>query len=156
MPKKMTLKVKRLTKTAKLPTKAYEHDAGFDLYADESTTVSGITIVSTGIAVEIPPGYSGVIKDRSGIATKRWIHIVAGVIDSQYRGEVKVAMSGPVMTIIDSIGNCIEAHSSNKSIKYGDKIAQLLILPVPNFTIEEVDNLSDTERSDGGFGSTGN
>jgi len=98
-------------------------------------------LVSTGIAMAIPDGYCGVIKDRSGTATKKDIEIVAGVIDAQYRGEVKIAF----------VNNGFETNFIGK----GEKIAQMLILPVPIVDITETDNLNDTERGEDGFGSSG-
>ena len=138
----MKLKVKRLSSTAKLPTKAHDTDAGWDLYADINTTVTipihGIGIIDTGIAVAIPKGYCAVFKDRSSYGVVG-SHIFAGVIDETYRGMLKV--------IVYSI--------RGKVINPGEKFAQMLIVPVPEVEIEEVDNLDETERGEGGFGSTG-
>lgn len=144
----MELKVKRLTPKAKLPTKAHNTDAGLDLYADLSVRHGGVastTIypdipqkIATGIAISIPDGYCGVIKDRSSMAS-RGITISGGVIDSSYRGEVMVLLTANPRT----------------EIQHGDKIAQMLILPVPIVEIVEVDALNETTRGEGGFGSTG-
>ncbi|MEM1634296.1 MAG: dUTP diphosphatase, partial [Nanopusillaceae archaeon] len=89
----MELKVKKLVKEAKLPERKREGDAGLDLYCIEDVIIKPkeIKLVSTGIAIEIPKGYFGLIKDRSGLATKG-LHVLAGVIDENYRGEVKVVL----------------------------------------------------------------
>jgi len=142
------LNVKRLTEDAKLPTKAYVGDAGFDLYTvqdiEEADDYSGggRAIFSTGVAIEIPEGYVGIIKDRSGLAAKQGITVLAGVIDSGYRGEIKVVLFNSSPGLF-------------KSIKKGDKIAQLVILPLPAFEVNEVEELSEAERGIKGFGSSG-
>lgn len=143
----MTLIVKRLTDTAKLPTKGSDGAAGFDLYADEDCAVyphpmaESRRLVSTGIALSIDPGKVGLIWPRSGIAVKFGMETGAGVIDSDYRGEIKV--------LLFNFGN------SAFEIKRGDRIAQLLIVPVYGQSVVEVDDLSDTARGVFGFGSTG-
>lgn len=148
----MTLVVKRLTETAKLPTKGSDGAAGFDLYADENCKIHPIywplikpsisrRLVSTGIAVAIDPDKVGLIWPRSGISVKYGIKTGAGVIDSDYRGEVKV--------LLFNLGDSVF------EIKRGDRIAQLIIIPVYGQSVVEVDDLSDTERGIFGFGSTG-
>ena len=143
------LKVKRLDKRAILPTRAYDSALGYDLYALEDTFVPkwsekgdiGIAKVRTGIAIEFPEGWGGFIKDRSSVATKRRLVCVAGVIDGDYRGEIIV---------------CLENHSGeNQLIKAGEKIAQLVLVPIANFPVVEVEELSETARGKKGFGSTG-
>jgi dUTP pyrophosphatase len=139
----MKLKVKKLNNEAKLPVKKRKGDAGFDLYSLEDVELKPgeRKLVSTGIAIEIPYGYFGLIKDRSGLAVKNGLHCLAGVVDSNYRGEIKV--------VLINLGNepvKLEKHS---------RIAQLLIIPVPDFEIEEVNELSETERNEKGFGSSG-
>lgn len=140
----MTLPVKRLTDTARLPTRAHPGDAGLDLYADESVIVcaSFRLLVSTGISVAIPSGYVGLIWPRSGLAAKHGISVDAGVIDAGYRGPVKVLVTNA------SKDNHYEIHR-------GDKIAQLLIQPVALMAPVEVDELDASERDAGGFGSSG-
>lgn len=140
----MTLPVKRLTDTARLPTRAHPGDAGLDLYADESVIVcaSFRLLVSTGISVAIPSGYVGLIWPRSGLAAKHGISVDAGVIDAGYRGPVKVLVTNA------SKDNHYEIHR-------GDKIAQLLIQPVSLMTPVEADELDASERDTGGFGSSG-
>jgi dUTP pyrophosphatase len=141
----MKLKVVRLSSTAKLPTKAYSNDAGFDLYADERILMDKYQIwktFGTGIAMEIPEGYFGMIKPRSGLSVKQGIDVLAGVVDSSYRGEIKVCLSIPY-------------NSDYLCLEKGDKIAQMVILPVPQIEIEEVLQLSLTDRGEKGFGSSG-
>ena len=136
------IKFKRLTEDAKLPRRAHGGDAGFDLYATRSDTIwhGGQLVLPIGIACEIPAGWVGVIKPRSGMAVKHMINVHAGVIDSGYRGEVNV---------------CLINHGDRPvEIRKGDKIAQMVVVPFHGEAIE-VDELSDTERGAGGFGSTG-
>ena len=135
--------VKRLTHDALLPTKAYEGDAGWDLYANEDVEIPPfeVKLVGTGIAMAIPEGYFGRIFDRSGNATKRKFHIFAGVVDSGYRGEVKVAI--------------YNASDRMLFIDKGTKIAQIVFLRLPKLGIKEVDELPESERGEKGFGSSG-
>lgn len=149
----LQLKVKLLVENAKLPTKSHAFDAGLDLYAAEDLLMQSLTtllnsnspdtnyLVKTGIALEIPEGWCGVIFDRSSVASKQSLYKVAGVIDSSYRGEVKV---------------CLVNHKGRTHlIERGQKIAQMLLLPVPAVEIVQVEELPDTDRGVGGFGSTG-
>lgn len=143
----MELKIHRNSKKASVPRNAYNSDAGFDLSSIEDVYLfSGKTIkVRTGLVVEIPEGYAGFILPRSGISVNHNISIPnsPGLIDSGYRGEILVAMR----------------NNSEKTYKIdkGDRIAQMLIMPVPELTFKEVSlqEISDTERGDGGFGSSG-
>ena len=141
------ISVQRLTESAQAPTRANEHDAGWDLYADEDVTISPSThrTISTGISLEIPEGMVGLIWPRSGLAVKNGIDVFAGVVDAGYRGEVKVCLfnAGSVRSV------------PNVSIAKGDRIAQILFQPVPSFRLQEVDSLSTTQRGEGGFGSSG-
>lgn len=136
------MKVKRLTETAILPTRAHPGDAGLDLYADEDWIIAPDCrgLVNTGIAVAIPPGYVGLIWPRSGLAAKFGMSVDAGVIDSGYRGPVKVLMTN--------------SGNNPYAIGAGDKIAQLLIQPVSLMLPVDVDELDETERNNGGFGSS--
>lgn len=138
----MPLYLQKLTETAQRPTRATEGAAGLDLYADETLTIPEYrrAWVSTGIAVAIAPGYVGLVWPRSGLAGKG-LDTSAGVIDCDYRGELKVLL-------------CNGSHE-RKTIKAGDRIAQLLILPVLMPTVIEVDALPATDRGENGFGSTG-
>ena len=135
------LLIKRLTETSTTPTKANSSDAGFDLYSDEDVIIkSGESVlVSTGVAMAIPENHAGLIWDRASMGVKG-IHRFAGVVDSGYRGEVKVCLF-----------NTGEAYK----IVRGDRIAQILIQPVPNIELREVEDLNNTERGIGGFGSSG-
>lgn len=139
------LKIKLLSNLAKVPTKANEYDAGFDLYSTQDVVIKPghRQVVSTGIAMEIPCGYVGLIWPRSGMSVKKGCDVLAGVIDAPYRGEIKVCLQ-----------NC--DLYEDIVIKSGDKIAQILIQKIPNFTIVVTDELSETSRGENGFGSSGN
>ena len=139
--------VKKLNPAAKLPTYGSEYAAGADLYAclDSKITINpGETyLVKTGIAMEIPVGYAGLIYARSGLATKRGLAPAnkVGVIDSDYRGEIMVSI--------------YNQSSEPQKIEPGERIAQLVITPYITGIFNEVSDLSDTTRGEGGFGSTG-
>ena len=138
------MKVKRLSENSVLPTKAHAGDLGYDLYASEEVVLmAGQTkLVPTGIAIQFPEGYGGLLRDRSSVATKRNLFAVAGVIDNGYIGEIMIALH-----------NSTDGY---ERIMVGEKIAQLILIPTVNFTVEEVDELvSADERGTGGFGSTG-
>ena len=132
-----------IIKTTKHLSKAHPSDAAFDLEANEHTLVHGHSrrLISTGVRMAIPEGYCGIIKSRSGLAVKNSIEVGAGVIDAGYRGEIKVLL-------------CNYGEDSFY-VKPGDRIAQLMIVPVPAVAFEVVEDLDDTIRSDKGFGSTG-
>lgn len=119
-------------------------DAGMDLLASEDKVIPPLSraVVSTGISMEIPEGYYGKIAPRSGLALKYGIDVLAGVVDSPYRGEIRVILF-----------NTDKEETFN--IRQGDKIAQIIIEKHYNFDFVEVDELSHTERGAGGFGSTG-
>lgn len=138
------IKVKKLNDKAKTPVRAHMTDAGMDLCSTESLVILPQTrsIISTGISLEIPEGYYGRMAPRSGLAAKNGIDVFAGVVDSSYRGELKVILFNS------------DAQQSF-TINEGDRIAQLIIEKHYNFPIEEVSDLSDTARGSGGFGSTG-
>ena len=124
------------------PSYAYPGDAGADLCASEDTAIParGKILVATGIRLALPEGHVGLIWPRSGMAVKHGIDCGAGVIDSQYRGEVKILLFN---------------HSDNEyPIKQGDRIAQLLVQKVETVEFLPVDNLDDTDRAGSGFGST--
>ena len=139
----MEIKVQKLTKSARMPNKANHFDAGWDIYAADDAVIepTKAELLGTDIALGIPEGYVGLIWDRSGMAAKRGIHRFAGVIDSGYRGEIKVCLWN------SSEEYCV--------INKGDKIAQILFQPVPHFVLTEVNGLSPTDRGSGGFGSSG-
>lgn len=139
------MKVKRLYEEALLPTKATEGSAAFDLYAYTEAPLepSETFKYKTGIALEIPEGRVGLIFPRSGLSTKFGIRLsnCVGVIDSDYRGEIIVALHN----------DSYESYMIHR----GDRIAQLMIVDIPKIEIEEVAELSDTKRGVGGFGSSG-
>jgi len=126
-----------------LPGYSHQGDAGFDLYSSGNFILKPMEkkLVTTGIKIEIPEGYVGLIWDRSGLAAKHSLHNLAGVVDAHYRGEVKV--------VVINLGN------ETFEITKGMRIAQMLIQSVVSVEIEESDSLSETVRGEGGFGSTG-
>jgi dUTP pyrophosphatase len=137
-----SIKVQKLNPQARVPSKAHDTDAGFDLYSNKYELIlAGETkLIGTGIAMSIPREYSGFIWDRSSMGVKG-LHRFAGVIDSDYRGEIKVCIHN--------------ASGEDYTIREGDKVAQLVIQKVPYFFLKEVDSLEDTERGNKGFGSSG-
>ncbi|MBI4666653.1 MAG: dUTP diphosphatase [Nitrospinae bacterium] len=137
-----TLKVKKLHPAAHPPEKAKPGDLGYDLFALEHVEIphGQMKPVKTGIAVEFPEGWGGIIKDRSSMALKR-ITVSAGVIDHGYRGEI-------VILLTNSSGEDV-------TILQDQKIAQLIPCPVTNWKVEITGQLNDTHRGEGGFGSTG-
>jgi dUTP pyrophosphatase len=139
----MRIKVKKLHPDAVIPTYAKAGDAGMDLYATEMEWDDhGNSCYCTGLSLEIPAGYVGLIFPRSSISkTPHTLRNSVGVIDSGYRGEVMVKFGG---------------NSSAESYKKGDRIAQVMILPYPKIHFVESQDLSESERGSGGFGSTGN
>jgi len=138
----MKIEVKKLNENATVPTKSHNTDAGWDLYSSNECDVppNFRILVETNISMKIPDGYYGQIFDRSGNAFKKGLHCMAGVIDSSYRGEIKVL-----------INNTTKDH---QYIEKGDRIAQMIILPVPYGVMVEVKELDETKRGAGGFGST--
>lgn len=141
----MELRVK-LTDGAPLPKHAKEGDAGLDLTTREAVTVlpNSTKMVGTGVSVEIPAGYVGLVFPRSGLAGRRGVTLAncVGVIDSGYRGEIHAPLHN------------LDAWSAEK-IEAGERVCQLVIVPFETVQCVEVDELSDTERGGGGFGSTG-
>ncbi len=137
------IQIKKINAEAKIPAFAMEGDAGMDLCSIENVILKPDERIScrTGIAIKIPEGYAGLVWDKSGIALNNGIKTMAGVIDSGYRGEVKVVL--------------INLSQKEYRINKGDKIAQILIQKVEQPTIEEVKKLNNTSRGEGGFGSTG-
>ena len=136
------IKVKKMTETATIPTRGSEQAAGLDLYAHGNFVVKAGThaIIPTGVALAIPDGYCGQVWPRSGVSVRYGVDVLAGVIDSDYIGEIKVVL---------------QAGAHDFEINQGDRVAQMLIVPVSMLQCVEVDNLDDTERGAGGFGSTG-
>ncbi len=137
------IKIKKLNEEAILPKYANPGDAGMDFFANEEVIIkpNQRKLVNTGIAMAIPSGYVGLIWDKSGIASKYGIKTMAGVIDSSYRGEIKILLHN--------------LSAEEFKVEKGAKIAQMLIQPVEQRDIIEVDGLDETKRGTGGFGSTG-
>jgi dUTP pyrophosphatase len=137
---------KLLSEAAHAPTRAHGHDAGYDLRAAEPATLGPgeRASVGTGIAVEIPEGHAGLVLPRSGLAAKHGIALVnaPGLIDAGYRGEVRVLL------LNTDRGTAFE-------IAPGDRIAQLVVVDLPEVEFAEADSLSETVRGTGGFGSSG-
>lgn len=142
----MQINIKKLKETAKTPTRGSEYAAGYDLYSAENKTIifpHSTVKVGTGIAAEIPEGYFGAIYARSGLASKQGLRPAncVGVVDSDYRGEIIVAVHNDT--------------DIKQEITAGERIAQLVIMPFLPVEFTEVDELSETVRGEGGFGSTG-
>ena len=151
--KSLGVKIKLLNERAKLPTRSNPDDAGMDIYSTEDVVLESRfsgqhsdvdparAMVSTGLSFEIPQGLGLFVWDRSGLSAKFGVHRVAGVLDSSYRGELKIAL----------------VNLSNKQyiIKAGDRIAQYIVAPIILTRLIPVDQLTDTNRGAGGFGSTG-
>ena len=142
----ITVPVKRLDKSLEMPAYAYVGDAGLDLRSAEDAVLKPFErkLVSCGIAIAIPEGHAGFVLPRSGLAAKHGISIVnaPGLIDSNYRGEIKAILVN------------LDAHEEFE-ISHGDRIAQLVIMPYPAVELKEVEELDQTVRGAGGFGSSG-
>lgn len=142
-----TLRVKRLHSSAALPKYMTAGAAGLDLRATlEEPIVLEIgarALVSTGIAIELPPGYEGQVRPRSGLAVKHGVTVLnaPGTIDEDYRGEVKVAL--------------VNLGDAPMTIETGMRVAQLVVAPVARVAVEEIELLEETARGSGGFGHTG-
>ena len=138
------LPVRRLRPDAQVPARAYTGDAGIDLAACERVELwpGARALVRTGLAVAIPEGYAGYVQPRSGLASKHGISIVntPGLVDSGYRGELLV--------------NLLNTDRTPFVVEPGMRIAQLVVLPVPEVTVVEVDELPASERGSRGFGSS--
>ena len=148
----MLLKVKKLSSEARLPEKNNDSDSGYDFFVLKDEGWGGPSsytlktgerkLFSTGIALELPDGYGMLLKDRSGLSVKEGLHVLAGVIDNGYRGEVKICLT----------------NISNIAVRISDgqKIAQGVLHQVPVCKVKEIkDHLSETKRGDKGFGSSG-
>lgn len=143
------IKIKRLTETAKMPTKAHESDACFDLYLDSPNKNKiiirpGETVkLHSGIATEIPIGYFVAIFPRSGLGINKNLRLpnCTGIIDADYRGEWVIAI--------------INDSDEERVLYHGDRLCQFAVLPVLDTVLKEVDELNETERGAGGLGSTG-
>ena len=143
----MEIKIKRLNKRAKIPTFGTEFSAGADLYCAEEHEISVCSgqkcSIGTGISMEIPEGYVGLVFARSGLACKNGLRLCnsVGVIDADYRGEIKVVLHNDSEYV--------------REIKPGERVAQMIAMPYPKVSFIEVEELSDTVRGESGFGGTG-
>lgn len=158
--KKLVVPVKKLKPGAVLPHLAKPGDAASDLYALDFEVKGDVAIIGTGLAFEIPEGYEGQVRSRSGLGMKGiTISHGLGTIDSGYRGEVKVMLShhGSQQPWLEKGGRAetIGVHVGNELIKVGDRVAQLAIREVPQVEFIAVENLSDSDRGESGFGSSG-
>lgn len=139
----LEVKIKKLVENAVIPAYAKPGDAGMDLTAISHEYKNGNHIYGTGLAIEIPKGHVGLLFPRSSNRdTRAYLTNHVGVIDSGYRGEIKVTFKNVDLTALEPY-------------KVGDRIAQLMIIPYPKINLVEVDKLSETERGTGGHGSTG-
>ncbi len=137
------LKIKKLDPRAKLPAYAHEGDAALDLFCLEQVTIKPgeRAKIRTGVALEFPSNYVALVWDKSGVANNSGLKTLGGVIDSSYRGELLVGLHN--------------LSQDTYTFESGHKVAQLLIQPIVSAQVEEVSELSDTTRGEGGFGSTG-
>lgn len=142
MSKEVVVKVKTVN-DAEMPSYNYESDAGFDLTSNEDVEFASWEIkpVNTGLIIEIPKGYVGLIRDRAGIVTKMGMHTTAGTIDSAYRGEISVIL--------------VNDSGDDQIIEKGMRIAQMIIIPFIKPKLVSNGKLSKTDRGEKGFGSTG-
>jgi dUTP pyrophosphatase len=138
-----TIKTKLLTPNSKLPTRANENDAGWDLYATVETIIppKQRKTVNTGIAIHMPEHFAGLIWPRSGLSVKQGIDVLAGVVDSGYRGEIMVCL--------------YNTSDEDVVIHIGDRIAQIIFQEVPRVIMEVHESLGSSQRGDNGFGSSG-
>ncbi len=139
----LILKIKKLRPDAVLPTYAHPGDAGLDIYTCDAVSVApGERVtVATGIAMEIPDGYVGLVWDKGGISIKGGLKTLGGVVDSPYRGEIMIGI--------------INLSKESYTFEKGHKVAQMVIQKKEDVMVEEVAELSDTSRGEGRFGSTG-
>jgi len=137
----LTTKVKLLDPNGKVPTKTNQHDAGFDLYSSVDTVIPSKQrkTVSTGIALQIPEHFAGLIWPRSGLSVKQGIDVLAGVVDSGYRGEIMVCL--------------YNTSDENVCIRTGDRIAQIIFQEGPRVLMEVHESLGSSKRGENGFGS---
>jgi dUTP pyrophosphatase len=154
----MEIKFQKISDFAVCPSRNTETDAGYDLYSTTSYSINPLErkLVSTGIKIHIPEGYYGRIAPRSGLAVKKGLDVMAGVIDSGYRGELRVLLVNitpyapsktPYENFFGTFGKI--------DIKQGDRIAQIIIEKCYSAEWKEVEQLEDSERNEGGFGSSG-
>ena len=142
----MQVKFKKLNKEAYAPEKAHKEDAGFDLKAISREFTDSYIEYDTGLAFEVPTGYVGLLFPRSSVSKKDLtLANCVGVLDSCYRGRVKFRFKG---------ANKDSGDKSENYYEIGDKIGQIIIIPYPEIEFKEVDTLSETDRGNGGFGSS--
>ncbi len=137
------VKVKRLRESAVLPSYAHAGDAGMDIYSDENFVLGPNMrhTFSTGISMAFPEGYVALVWDKSGLASKKGVTVLGGVIDAGYRGEYKVVL--------------YNTTEDDFEVRKGDKLAQILLQKIERGEVREVSELEETTRGEGGFGSTG-
>jgi dUTP pyrophosphatase len=137
------ISVQLLDNNAKIPTKANPNDAGFDLYSVLDTVIppKQRKTVRTGIAIQMPEHFAGLIWPRSGLSVKQGIDVLAGVVDSGYRGEIMVCLYNTSDEVV--------------GINTGDRIAQIIFQEVPRVSMEVHETLGSSQRGDNGFGSSG-
>ena len=155
----MEVKIKKLYEDSILPTKAHATDAGYDLYAhSKSYDEDGNVVYGSGVAMEIPKGYVGLVFPRSSNAKKDIIlSNSVGVIDSGFRGEISFKFKASIRASHNEMLNEEVCAFVNKPTTYnvGERIGQIIIMPYPEIEFVEVDELSDSERGVGGYGSSG-
>lgn len=139
----MTVRIQKLDQEARVPEYAHQGDAGMDMFSlTEVTLAPGArTVVPTGVAMQVPEGFVALVWDKSGRAVKDGVTTLAGVIDSGYRGEVGIVL--------------LNTSDQELVIEKHQKVAQILIQPVHSAQLEVVESLEDSDRGEGGFGSTG-
>lgn len=139
----MKLNIKKLHPDAKIPSYAHEGDAGMDIYAVEHSIINAgnRALIKTGLSFELPLGYVALVWDKSGVSNNHGVKTLGGVIDAGYRGEIKIGL--------------LNTSNEDFEIEKGDKVAQILIQKIEHPEIEEVEDLSETSRGEGGWGSTG-
>lgn len=140
----MNIKVKKMHPNAKLPTYAHPGDVGMDMYSREETCTlqpGERKVFMCGFALEFPKGYAAIVKDKSSLPKKYGIHTMGGVYDAGFRGEYNAQL--------------INLGNEPVTIEHHQKIAQAILFPVAIATLEEVNELSDSARGEGSFGSTG-
>lgn len=163
MDKAMELKIKKLYEDSILPTKAHATDAGYDLYAhSKSYDNDGNVVYGSGVAMEIPQGYVGLVFPRSSNAKKDLIlSNSVGIIDSGFRGEISFKFKKNLKLFYDYGETCekeLELQKNPYSYKYysiGDRIGQIIIIPYPEIEFVEVDELAGSDRGANGYGSSG-
>jgi len=165
----MKINFKKLSDTAIAPNKSHYNDSGFDLYADEDVTLAyGETkAIATNIALELPDGYMADVRPRSGLTRDTALRVQYGTVDAGYRGSIGIicdnvdnlykvkTIDNKLHAIITGDQDAILTYNTAIEIKRGDKIAQLVIQKIPDIELIEADELNETARGAGGFGSTG-